>query len=525
MEIVAHGVQKSMHIATLTRLPYAQGATWNPDHMCLPGTRIHILDEIMLWLGDLGDNREKRIFCLIGAPGAGKSAIAHSISKLCADKGWLGTAFFFNREDSARSPLLFSTIVCDLAARFPSFQASVSQAIENDPSLSAAGAARIFDGLIIPFAVALPQDKPIVIVLDALDEGLNREGLDILVEGIINLPHIIKLFVTSRDVESFRQLFEATHVHQRKFVHHEVSEQGDVRLVAKSCLDAVAMAKRLKDFPTEEIVEMVSKKSQGLMIWVVTVCQYLEQVPDPHSDLQDLVNREQPDDQGMEEKMDNLYAMILLGFPWKNKRFTQGYGKVMGTILASKVPLSEQAIDALNHGISQLSNILQSLKPLLLPSDEGHPIQILHQSLHNFLTDRAHAKQEWKLFSVDEEVQNQRLALLCLQVINNELSESTPGTGYIYGKETGVPKVVEHLFPEHLKYTCRFWVDHLICDNKPSQETTQALQEFFSNKFTLWLELTACIGPIIDLNPLVTWINVSINRSYVTQLLTVIFRI
>ncbi|KLO11838.1 TPR-like protein [Schizopora paradoxa] len=507
LDTVVHGVQKSMLIATLARLPYAQGATWNPDRMCLPETRVSILDQIMQWLGDFKGNMDKRIFCLTGAPGAGKSAIAHSISARCAKAGWLATAFFFNREDSTRSALLFSTIVCDLAARFSSFQASVSQAIENDPSLSAAGASRIFDGLIIPFAVGLPQDKPIVIVLDALDEGLTKGDLDILMDRIINLPHVVKLFVTSRDVESFRQLFEATHVHQRKFVHHGGQEQGDVRLVAKTCLDAVAVAKRLKDFPTEEIVEMVAKRSQGLMIWVVTICQYLEQVPDPQSDLLDLVNRVQPDDQGMEEKMDNLYAMLLLGFPWKNKRFVNGYGQVMGTILASKVPLSEQAIDALNHGIPKLSTLLQTFKPLLLPSNEGNPIQILHQSLHDLLADRAHANQEWKLFSVDEDVQNQRLALHCLQVINNELSESTPGTGYLHGEETGVPIVTEHLIPEHLKYACRFWVDHLICDKKPSEEITQALQDFFSNKFSLWLEVTTCIGPIINLNSLITWSN------------------
>ncbi|KLO07784.1 hypothetical protein SCHPADRAFT_634326 [Schizopora paradoxa] len=510
LETVAHGVQRSMHIATLTRFPYAQGATWNPDHMCHPNTRVPILDEIMQWLEDFQGNRGKRIFCLTGAPGAGKSAIAHSISKMCADKGWLATAFFFSREDVTRAPMLFSTIVCDLAARFASFQNSVCQAIEDDPSLSAASSGRIFNGLIAPFSDRFPQDKPIVIVLDALDEGFTSEILGVLGKEFGSLPGAFQLFITSREIEGIYPLLNSDLVHHRIFNHHSALELQDTLAVAQTRLEDVAVVKGLKDWPTEEVVKSVMEKSQGLMIWIVTVCQYLQQVPFPKKDLQALLERKVHDDQGAEDKMNELYAMILLGFPWRNKGLIKGFEKVMGMIIGSKVPLTVDAMISLDSTMGpsdDVQSILKMLKPLLLPSGDGRPIQVLHQSLHDLLADRAHAKQEWKLFSVDEEVQNQRLALLCLQVINNELSENIPGTGYTYGKETGVPKVADHLIPEHLKYACRFWVDHLISDKKPSEETTQALQEFFSNKFTLWLELTACIGPIINLNPLITWIN------------------
>ena len=69
--------------------------------------------------------------------------------------------------------------------------------------------------------------------------------------------------------------------------------------------------------------------------------------------------------------MDELYALILLGFKWSNKTFVKGYDQVMGTILTSKVPLSANAIKSLHAEIVQLPNVLQLLKPLLLPEPDS----------------------------------------------------------------------------------------------------------------------------------------------------------
>ncbi len=223
------------NISAVNKLSYAQGATWNLEHMCQAGTREAILGEIMNWIGDYQSTTSAQIFCLTGVPGAGKTAIAHSVAKLCADNGWLVTGFFFNREDSARAPMLFSTIVGDLASRFPSFRSSVSQAIEQDPSLATAGPTHQFRGLISPFSARFPQDKPIVIVLDAMDEGYSKVLLELLSggEGVCRLPGVFKMFVTARDVPEVKQLLQAPHVHHRRFVHNEGSGLGDVMKVTQ----------------------------------------------------------------------------------------------------------------------------------------------------------------------------------------------------------------------------------------------------------------------------------------------------
>ncbi len=39
--------------------------------------------------------------------------------------------------------------------------------------------------------------------------------------------------------------------------------------------------------------------------------------------------------------------------------------------------------------------------------------------------------ENWELFAIDEKLQHKKLAALCIQVINAELSEDTPGTGFV----------------------------------------------------------------------------------------------
>ncbi len=76
-------------------------------------------------------------------------------------------------------------------------------------ALPSAGLTRQFKGLIAPFTGRLPQERPIVIVLDALDEGLNKEILNVLLEDVCQLPGVVHLFLTTRDIEGTKLLLQA----------------------------------------------------------------------------------------------------------------------------------------------------------------------------------------------------------------------------------------------------------------------------------------------------------------------------
>src|SRR5580693_10046347 len=50
-----------------------------------------------------------------------------------------------------------------------------------------------------------------------------------------------------------------------------------------------------------------------------------------------------------EKKMDDLYAAILHACDWDDNDFVEGYGLVMGAILAAKTPLSMSALQSLHR--------------------------------------------------------------------------------------------------------------------------------------------------------------------------------
>ncbi|KLO11412.1 hypothetical protein SCHPADRAFT_998957 [Schizopora paradoxa] len=506
------------HLASLTELPYAQGASWSSTLACQKGTRISILSEIMNWIDNFQDRESSQIFFLTGVPGAGKTAISHSIAELCAGKGWLVTAFFFNRDDSIRASRLISTITRDLAARFPSFEEFILHTLKKEPSLSTATLTRQYHGLIRPFLAKFPEALPIVIVLDALDEGHSEELLKLLSEDFATLPKAFQFCITCRDIPEVQKLCQKPHVYKREFDHHGEIELDDIKAVAQVQLMRVAEDVGLdsRDWPSANVQEQFARESRGLMIWVVTICNYLRGRLEPQDDLQEILQRSTPNGhEGAESQIYNLYEVIMSKWRWDDKKFVSAYQLFMGTVLASKVPMSAIAIEAIHFKTkkSQIDMLVKHLKPLLVASEGNQPIQILHQSLHDFLTIQAHKKDRWKTFAIESTFHSQELALCCFKIMNAELSENTPGTGYVHGKIKGIPKISDFTISEHFAYSCKFWMDHLRDTTAPTPELNEAITLFMDDKFRLWLELTVYQGDLLNIGDLLTWI-----EKYLPQL-------
>jgi len=82
--------------------------------VCHHDTRKGILDDIMGFLTAADDASGLRIVLLMGVAGCGKTAIAHTVAKMCAqsEDATLGSSFFFSSEDGERRrpDKLFSTV-------------------------------------------------------------------------------------------------------------------------------------------------------------------------------------------------------------------------------------------------------------------------------------------------------------------------------------------------------------------------------------------------------------------------------
>jgi hypothetical protein len=265
-------------------------------------------------------------------------------------------------------------------------------------------------------------------------------------------------------------------------------------------------------------VEDFTRKAEGLFLWVATFCDYLSMVMNPTRQLELLLSGQSVLGISAEEKMDRTYIAILRTCNWQDIDFVQGYSLIMGAIMAVKTPLSISALQVL-HGSSLLLPVITILWPvrsLLTASAFGEhpePATILHQSFYEFITVRAQASPESQQFSLSETEHSQRLAFLCLELLNTQLKEGILGTGYLsdcaQNLEPGIPKIGEGDIAEELWYACRFWIDHLLEVRTPLMGLLASLQTFLLDKSVLWMEVLASKGQTRGLAQVQQWSEVS----------------
>jgi hypothetical protein len=102
------------------------------------------------------------------------------------------------------------------------------------------------------------------------------------------------------------------------------------------------------------------------------------------------------------------------------------------------------------EGLRPLSSLLTGV------FHKDQPIQILHLSFRDFLTSRTRISPDHMHFHVDEQMFNKQLALLCLCVLNDDLTSHTPGTGYFSTDTEGIPSFDNSHVSEVLWYACQF---------------------------------------------------------------------
>lgn len=473
------------------------------------------------------DARTAEILCLSDVAGAGKSAIAHTISQRCYNDGLLGSAFFFDRNDpDRRHPrLLFSTIARDLARLNSSISDYICTALnETDPSLPSASPSRQFDELI-----AIPVNRyaikgPVVIVIDALDEGYDLECLEILRDGIPKLPVTFRLVVMSRPNEDIAaDLAASPHVHSRSIDIHGARNQEDIATYVRHRLRYIASRKRLGEtWPNSQITTDFIVKSEGLFNWVATVSEYLSLVTTtyPERKLKKLLYERNVAGLPAEAKMDKLYAEILEAYDWSDEDFVADFRLLVGAIMAAKTPLSASALQALHQDHADL-NVNESLRLLgsLLTgtTEEDTPIRILHLSFRDFLTSRAHSSPSFVRYAVDERERSQYLAFRCLILMNENLRTTTPGVDLLLlPLSEGASEVPP--IPEALLYACRFWTEHVLDIVHPVEDTLlEAIRDFSRQHIQSWLEVIITHHRFQTLSGVRKWVQVRFPTSCWSQ--------
>src|ERR1700722_10725605 len=510
--------------SALNTLPFTKGSSWNSLSVCLLGTREALLEDIWTWIQSADDTKSAEIFLLSDLAGTGKSSIAHSVAKRCYDAGLLASSFFFDRDVAERNgpQNLFPSGARGLAPLNRGFSERINLTLENDCSLAWASPSRQFDQLILAPSLIHRFSRPIVIVIDALDEGYNPELLNILCNEIPKLPGSFRIFLTSRPEDHIIiALSHAAHVHQRSIDISGDANKLDIGLYCRNRLRHIAFQNRFgTDWPGAQLSEEFQKKAEGLFIWVSVVSEYLSnpKTYDPDSKFRSLLSNRDSSSLPAEQKMDKLYAEILNNSDWDDKSYVEMYHLVVGSIVALKTPVPASAIRTLHREKNPALKVYEVLRPLnslfIGSSDDKQPIRVLHLSFRDFITYRSQSLPGLERFWVDEKDHSGKLAFACLLIMNDDLCKDISGTGNLSRdvppQTKGIPEIADVYVSDGLWYAFRYWSQHLTEVSHPMPEGfINALRDFLSTNLIRWMEVLCSKGRFQGMADVRQWLQVS----------------
>ncbi|KAG9122450.1 POC1 centriolar protein A [Ceratobasidium sp. 392] len=471
---------------------------WNSSALCMENTRVELIKRIFAWIDNPTKSGGAEIMVLTAAAGVGKSTVARTIAHECNKRGQLLSWFCFDSKAGDRRSLteMLTAMANNLSRLDNELAKMIHSATKQNRFMSAL---EMFQKLVLEPCQAL-KGRPVTIVIDALDEAILDDDLfAILSDHASQLPSGFRVFVTSRMWFELGSLLLKPHVQNMELDIRAQSNLEDISLYISTRLRGIADHSRLdleSGWPNSSLLEYFISRADGLFLWAATVCDYLKGCDEPTKDLRDLVSASGFPESSPEQRMVDLYTKILNSLDWTDRNFVKNYQQIMGAAIATKAELSITTLEKLYQKEPLVpSATLKKLSPLLTgTTDKSQPVRVLHRSLRNFLIAETVKPLNLAKCKINVKEHNQQLALLCLRLVNADLNDKTPGTGYL-AKETGtkfeIPVVARNI-PEALRYACQFWHDH-VCDTEILEDFKTVLEQFMAQKLILWMELvTAC---------------------------------
>lgn len=499
----------------------AEGASFDSqlqehEPTCLPNTRVDVLQKIMSWVED--PNAE-RIFWLNGMAGTGKSTISRTISRSLSDTGKFGASFFFKKGEADRGVLskLFTTIASDLLSWRPATIPHIRAALDDDPTIVTKTASEQFKRLVLePLRRALADNKPTVIVIDALDECEPDDDIRLLIRLVAQFkPDAsrgpIKFFLTSRPELPTRLEFRANKGSYGGLILHDVPES-----IIKNDLSALLqyqLANIRKDYnnwaepddqlddewPSTSDFGALVALSTPLFIAAVTICRFIGEtrIATPRLQLAKVLSRNEDD----ASQLGRLYRPILENMiaglsPSQETQVLREFRNIVGTIIVLANPLPSSTIatllgistDVMNGRLALLHSVLS------VPSSIDAPIRVLHLSFRDFLAENDDPNMR---FSIDEKQAHANLASKCLAALRslrrNIANLNSPGER----RPVLSLQPLDLVLPKVLQYACEYWPFHLEKAGSPIADDGE-VHQFLREHFLHWIEALAILGKVFD---------------------------
>jgi hypothetical protein len=460
--------------------------------VCTPGTRVHILRNIINWANDTS-SKSQDIYWLFGPAGSGKSTIAYTIARrfeLTADVDdtiVLGGNFLCSRqfEETKYETHIVRTLVYQLSLKSKTF-ADVLCRSGRFETVHRDVRAQLEDLLVEPWreSYSILSNDPsgqrrYLVVIDALDEIEHQGGPTFLRDllAVIDdtpLPGL-KFFVTSRPdpdlvkhVESFGR--------KRIFRLQDVDKEEVQADIAKYLEASLPHCKGLGE------MKSLLQFAGGLFICAATLVRHLtptrpnlkpaEQKRLLHKLFSDTVAPQSPH---LSSKaaflLDTLYLRILTdAFSDLESEDFSTRLQILHTFFCTADPVSASTATKLvceeseetdpSFSFTEVAiDVLAQLHAVVY-TDTQQRILSYHKSFSDFLFDQDRSKEYW----CDLAAHHRLLFESCFRVINSGLKFNIAAisTSFILDSDNlELPRQVEKKIPPVMKYSSRNWSHHL----------------------------------------------------------------
>jgi hypothetical protein len=502
-------------------LPHAVDAPFNAfakqhEPVCLPDTRVNILDEIYSW----ADGQDERcVFWLSGLAGTGKSTIARTVARKYYEEKRLAASFFFSRGggDVGHAGKFATSIAVQLAHSVPAVRRHISDAVAEHSEILNQSLRDQWRHLVLcPLSKLHKSEqelKTYIIVVDALDECDNDNNIRFIVQLLANVrPSLtgvrLRVFLTSRPEVPIRHGFgQIRDTEHKDAVLHDISPsivEHDIELFLKDQFECIRRERCLHaGWPGAAIILQLVQNASGLFIWAATACRFIRDGKRfAAKRLDTILSTDSSTVAAPEKHLNEIYRTVLrrsLSAEYTDEEREEHCDMlryVVGSIVVLLSPLSAGClITLLDVAEEDVSQTLEDLHAILnIPQDPTQPLRLHHPSFRDFLLDKKRCGDD--SFWVDERSTHEKLVSRCFALMSaagglrqNMCSLSQPGTlRSEIGEET-----VAHSMPPELQYACRYWVEHL----ERSQQSIadgDTVHVFLQTHLLHWLEAMSLMG-------------------------------
>ncbi|RTE82895.1 hypothetical protein BHE90_002578 [Fusarium euwallaceae] len=531
-------IDSSYSKMVLNRLPTAAGAAHDSSDSwlqatCLEDTRVDVLREIYEWASD-PDSNSTTLFWLNGMAGTGKSTISRTVAQHLAKEGTFGGSFFFKKGEIDRSNP--SKLFTSLAAGLSRWQSAVSQyigeAIDQNPQIFDQMPHQQFSKLILePLSqVTLCSGKPIVIVIDALDECQHHSITSIILDILPRARSLrhprLKFFLTSRPELPIQAGFP--HVERRNTYQDLILQnvpadiiRKDLETFLRRTIEQIRIryddgSGRLPpNWPGKDAIQRLVNMATPLFIVASTACRFLEdrRLGNPKRQMDKILAVK---DRAHASMLDQMYLAVLSQqleggpdsyTPQQKSQIVGEFRLIVGSVILLSTPLAMPVLAQLLHGDQDVSDFQETLENRLEllhsvlsvppPSERlNSPVRTLHLSFRDFLVDSE--RRDVNPFWVDEAKAQLVLAESCLRVMRTSLRENMCELGSPDTRKTWVTQEkVNHCLSPHVQYACLHWVDHV--EQAPMDLVAgKVVLEFLEIHLLHWLEALSFLNRVLE---------------------------